>query len=227
MEIRIVLSDRIINAVTRIVTRRRAMMASAVLLTLFSTVAVADPVQPQLTVFQSGDVISSSEVNENFSLIAQQVDSNSALLAAVNEIEADGKRYSLNGVYRGTTESAVIGGSFGSDGLTQGAIQYGGESGYPAAKAACEVAVGNSPTAHMCTAEELVRSAQLGISVPTGVWYSGGVAATRSDDYVVWDCNRWTSLETPCSAASHCLGYTWGQAYQGCSSALPVACCDH
>jgi hypothetical protein len=46
-------------------------------------------------------------------------------------------------------------------------------TGYSGAKAMCAASTGcgSSSSAHMCTGEEIARSAQLGINPPTG-WYS-------------------------------------------------------
>src|SRR5215475_5016264 len=40
--------------------------------------------------------------------------------------------------------------------------------GYPAAKAACQAACGNSPTAHMCAVGEIVRAEQTGLPLVNG-----------------------------------------------------------
>ena len=59
---------------------------------------------------------------------------------------------------------------------TTGAISYNGATGYAGAKAMCQASsgCGSSATAHMCTTEELARSAQMEIAIPDG-WYSGAI----------------------------------------------------
>jgi hypothetical protein len=109
---------------------------------------------------------------------------------------------------------------------TNGAIQYAGFTGFLGAKKTCEAVAscGNSPTAHMCTAEEMVRSSQLGMTTATG-WVSTGVAAGISTS-VISDCLGWTNSSTS-------LGATWLMSGVGpmsnalsCSESHPILCCD-
>jgi hypothetical protein len=92
--------------------------------------------------------------------------------------------------------------------------------GYAGAKALC-VSQFNSPTAHMCMGEELVRSQALGKVIPQG-WYSSGVAVS-SAGVLINDCSGWASSDPTFSGA------TWSQNHpsgQGCNAANPVLCCD-
>lgn len=129
----------------------------------------------------------------------------------------DGGRYS-----GGATKYCGIGAT-----STNGAPSYGGKAGYPATKALCEAstACGNSATAHMCSTEEVIRSASMGINMPSG-WYSVGVYVVQSSYPDLYrDCTGWTSLQ------STALGTVWGNSpdaptNQSCNVVAPVLCCD-
>jgi hypothetical protein len=64
-----------------------------------------------------------------------------------------------------------------------GALPYG--QGYLAAKQACATKCGTT-TAHMCSSEELTRSAQLAIYPPAEGWFASGVASAQST--LIADC---------------------------------------
>jgi len=96
--------------------------------------------------------------------------------------------------------------------------------GYRAAALLCQTAC-NSSAATMCTATDMVHSAQLGISLPSNVWYSSGtfVPVTTNSTFVT-DCNGWT--EGPPGTPYD--GPTWvtgAPSMATCSSSLPIACC--
>lgn len=95
--------------------------------------------------------------------------------------------------------------------------------GYAGAKATCVSTCNNSPTAHMCMGEELVRSQSLGKVIPQG-WYSTGVLAPQTAPGApINDCVGWTV-----SDASN-AGGTWSQnrpSAQGCNAPDPILCCD-
>ena len=106
---------------------------------------------------------------------------------------------------------------------TTGAIVYSSIGGYRGAKKACEsvASCGNSPTAHMCNAEELVRSSQLGVPTAYG-WVSSGTTPTQ-------DCLGWTSGALAQSGAA------WDNTFAGgggvpnalsCNANVPILCCD-
>jgi hypothetical protein len=88
---------------------------------------------------------------------------------------------------------------------------------YAATKSDCENAF--SPTAHMCSGEELLRSAALGLAIGEG-WYSASAASTGA--VVTADCNGWTS------AASSNGGLFW-EGYPGiaaCDNTFVILCCE-
>jgi hypothetical protein len=134
-------------------------------------------------------------------------------------VSGNGASYSVGAtLYCGTSPSSYTGNITYNNGQPL--------TGYFAAKAICQTSsgCGSSLTAHMCTGEELVRSASLGTSLPSGVWYSSGAAAQVPSGYV-GDCNGWTSTAN--------AGSEWtagsspnGPDYQNCSVSQPIACCD-
>jgi hypothetical protein len=98
--------------------------------------------------------------------------------------KATGGQWSLNAGYCGATAA------------TTGAFRSGSLTGWKAAKGLCEATCA-SPSAHMCTGEELVRYNQTGGDIPTIAstygWYSSGLH------------NHYTSTNT-----NECYGFTFG-----------------
>lgn len=114
------------------------------------------------------------------------------------------KQYSLGATYCGQTATSYAGGSVG---------------GYASAKALCQAACAGSASAHLCTADELVRSVSLGIAVPGTAWYAGGMG--NADSPIVDDCGGFTDTATK--------GHTWAQnkpSYFFCTTQYPLNCCD-
>ncbi len=134
---------------------------------------------------------------------------------------------SVNGLMCGSSATAI-------DGLfpTTLVLGVGTVSGYRSAKVMCEQICG-APGAHMCSSDEVTRSAQLGV-IPPGssyYWMATGAYATYSG-MNVFDCFGFTS-----NAASG-LGMTFGTDMGGpagtqrvwpttdyCSTLRKVACC--
>lgn len=92
-------------------------------------------------------------------------------------------------------------------------------------KTLCQQTCGSSPTAHMCSAEEVIRLASVGaLAAPHG-WYStgtGSLAGGSINGQYYLDCNGWTSHNT----YDHAI-YWAGQALTGdCSDQRPALCCD-
>jgi hypothetical protein len=169
--------------------------------------------------FTNGTVADANQVNANF--------------AAVSKLIVATGSYSIGATkYCGQTSTATTG-SFASGSLV----------GYPAAKALCQSAqsCGPSQTAHMCTAEEMVRSAQMGVlpafspfGPPSPGWYSTGtyeqIATGTGSTALLEDCAGW-QIATGSTAY---YGHVWqlapsGQGNPGvnvCSNTNPVMCCD-
>lgn len=147
--------------------------------------------------FASGDLLTAADLNN---------------LAIVTNTK-NKKTYSRGAVYFGSTSS------------TNGAIAGPGANGYAAAKSLCEQLPKGSPSAHMCTGDELLRSVQLGISIPAG-WYAGSARIAGTANRA---CNAWTSKLSTDSGAywnTPSAGATGSPHATTCDHAAPVLCCD-
>jgi hypothetical protein len=174
---------------------RRWVLTGAALFILGGSAAAYAVIQP----FADQQVLKASDLN--------------ALVAATNKpvLTKSGHQYSMQATYCGKTAP------------TNGQIT----NGYAGAKSLCEslAACGASPSAHMCTAEELVRSAQLSVSIDSG-WYSTGVftgPGLAQNEYLL-DCSGWTTnVDT-------LVGAVWDSAARpagtSCKVSQPVLCCD-
>jgi len=130
------------------------------------------------------------------------------------------KQWSLNASYCGFSPS------------TTGAFRAGTLTGWKAAKALCESACNGSPSAHMCTGEELVRQVSTGGDIPTVPttygWYSSGVYRQYNGGTEVngFECKGFTQ------APDHAdLGSAWNTAEEWpsigwCSDSYAILCCD-
>jgi hypothetical protein len=153
--------------------------------------------------FKDGDALSAQTMNDNFVALDTRLTNLEALTARQT---ADGG-YSLGATFCGAT------------GQTKGDLSGlpAAGSGYAKARAQCQTTC-SSPTAHMCTAEELIRSAALGKTIGGG-WYSTGTNVTG----VILDCNDWTEGTDP-----NVFGPAWstGASDDRCTYTHAVACCD-
>jgi len=132
-----------------------------------------------------------------------------------------------------TTVSAIFCGASAT--TTTGQIQdsSSGTTGYRATKVLCE-GICNSPTAHMCASNEMVRSVELGVPLPSqGLWYSSGTPSIDSS-YPFNDCWGWTNGDFT-ALGSVFLGNapgSWDGGGTGsstpnfCQNAYALACCD-
>ena len=112
---------------------------------------------------------------------------------------------------------------------TDGKITSAATSGYVLAKSLCQnVTAGcnTSPSAHMCSSEELVRSSQLGVAVDAG-WYSTGSTSAISNaaGKSASDCLGWSSSDEANAGA------VWNPSPLQptaalCNARFPVLCCD-
>jgi hypothetical protein len=174
--------------------KRLALRAGVALAILFGGGAVAWAAG--LVTWSSGQTLTASDLNNNFSY----VQAHPILMVA------DGGSYSLSAIFCGQT-------------LPNNTGDLGG---YASASQVCQTKCG--PAAHMCTTEEMVRSAQLGISVPNAGWYASGVQLTGSAGNPVptTDCQGFTS-----DSADY-YGAVWdgfGQ-ISACNNPEPIDCCS-
>lgn len=108
---------------------------------------------------------------------------------------------------------------------TTGQVVYAATTGYAGVKKACEnvSSCGNSPTAHMCTSEEMARSSELGVPTATG-WITSGAPGGGTGI----DCYGWTN-----GTVSY-YGPAWDNVTtaggtpnsESCNSVNPILCCD-
>lgn len=126
----------------------------------------------------------------------------------------NGKPYSVGATkFVGATTS----GGPNSNGTYNGS-QVGG---YDGAKSIC-VTAASSTSAHMCNAEEMVRSTAVGVTSATEGWISTGDVSEWNGDGEQ-DCLGWTL------GASNTIGTTWvgsTSSNSDCNVTLAVLCCD-
>jgi hypothetical protein len=180
---------------------KRALRFIVPALVLCAAVTVAYAAVP--VSFNPNTVLTADSLNKNFSNLDQRV----GVLEGRSIITKNGHKYSVGATYCGKTAA------------TNGQIT----NGYVGAKGLCEsvAACGPSASAHMCTAEEITMSAQLGITVEPG-WYSSATHPTYGTAHVD-DCDGWTNNSTV-------DGTVWTAGKfpdtSTCSGTHPVLCCD-
>lgn len=179
--------------------------------------------------FQPGEPLSATKMNGNFAELEARI---KVLEQGKPVVSVGTKRYSIGATYCGYTSpvSARFPGPFTTV-----------PGGYAGGKTLCEAVPScgtpplSGPSAHMCTAEELARSAQLGALEGKSFGpYAGGVyrdgwmtSAGTGDD----ECNGWTR-----DVADITTGPTWHVGAAGtnliypskaqCSNPLPILCCN-
>ena len=127
-----------------------------------------------------------------------------------------GTQATTDGLYAGTSASTT-------NGAVSFTVMGTPITGYQGARAACIAAV-SSPTAHLCTGIELVRSAALGIVIPGGAWYANGTYSAYSAGTAVRDCGGFTS------ASSVQFAPVWSAPNNpdaaSCDTVRNLLCCD-
>jgi len=221
---------------------RWALMLAAPVAVFAGATLVARANVNNLVSFTPGTTVKSAELNGNFDEIRTSVlaleqdtgtlqDATAALeddvaalqtdVAALQTqkplAEANGKTYSIGAIFRGATAIAYTGN------LT--AAVPAAANGYAAAKTLCEVSL-SSPSGHMCTADEVLRSMALGLTVAAGgaggAFFGTGVYA-QSGSYLFTDCRGWTSA----SGVENANSWTGTVSLDAsCEFARPLLCCD-
>jgi len=140
-------------------------------------------------------------------------------------------RISSNGVFCGLSATAI-------DGLfpTTLVLGVGTVGGYRSAKVICEQTC-NAPGAHMCSSEEVFRSAQLGVLPPPGpptyYWMAGGAfsyyspGSGNSRDCIGWTTNastEWGGLFGDDTGGPAGTQRVWAD-IDRCNATHKVACC--
>jgi len=161
--------------------------------------------------FVKGDVVSAAAMNENFADLDGRI---TAARVATNGTSS----YSM-GATKACPAAPATDGNIGNN-----------VSGYTLAKKACEASCG-SKTAHMCSAEEVVRLAQMGTPANPG-WISTGLSSTTPGPTAVEnDCQGWSSrvgmLANPPNTQQFGTVWTGGFAsFATCNTTQPISCCD-
>jgi hypothetical protein len=131
--------------------------------------------------------------------------------------------YSLGATYCGVTRTP-----------TEGSFRVPGDplTGYAAAKSQCEeVSTCSRTAAHMCTADDLLRTVQRGrhvsLGTNTAAWYASGVQGQGTASVVANDCGGWTT------SSGNAYGSSWtvsggrdSSSLTACRAVLPILCCS-
>jgi hypothetical protein len=166
---------------------------------------------PPVHTWAATDTLTASDLNGNFSALDTRI---AALESGHLVAHKNGKQYSLGATYCGFTAPTT--GAFSSAGGTL--------TGYAAAKDLCEkvAGCGQSPSAHMCTASELLLTTGLGIQ-PIAGWFSGGLY--QAEAKIIYDCSGWTSAN-PGEGGESWNPVPNSPSANVCSTSTPVLCCD-
>lgn len=190
---------------------KRLLIVGSVLIVL-GTAAVSLATVPHS--FGQNQVLTHTDLNDNFNSLDSRVTAlESSGKAVTVTVNGTSRSYSRAAVYAGATPPQYYGDMRTS---TSGS----GPTGYVGAKTICENLV-KTKTAHMCTADELIRSAQLGKTIPNG-WYATGVQDAQN---VAQDCRGWTSNDS----VQGTKGALWTGVFpsaQSCGVTASVLCCD-
>ena len=201
------------------------------MLAAFITVGLlAVAVTGVMNTFQEGETLTAGKLNTNFNSMKAAIESlpnwtksgSDAVFSGGNVIIYGRISSSVLGVYCGNTTGIGTSGSF-TNGSTQGAISYDGKSGSLGAKAACQIACGNS-NAHMCTSHEISISRQLAITIDiTEQRIDSGMFTIDGSNYGT-DCDSWASSSSVRNSIviNHSNGPLWDTS---CNIAKPLACC--
>lgn len=161
--------------------------------------------------FTAGAKLSAQEMNENFADLEARI--------AKPTLTYAGSTYSVGPTKFCGASVAPANASFAA----------GGKVGYAAAKIVCEQTCA-SLSAHMCLAEEVVRSVAIGVPITREGWYSTGTEGYGPNSFTteVIDCAGWQN------ASGNTFGMTWAIGGAGenrpydrpCAESHPILCCD-
>ena len=213
--------------VPRTLSRRLAALIGVSIVCLGAIVFATVP-----NVFASGDPLSSSKMNQNFASLdsavamlntqvggmGTQLTNLGTRIAALEGPYVNpktNKQYSRDAVYCGST-SAVTG-AIGT---------------YAIAKSLCESVTNCGVAAHMCTADEILRSTAMGVAIPAPAsspsgcgWYSTGASLGGGNK----DCYGWMSASSSELGSILTLngasGLVPGPGNSPCNVPYPILCC--
>lgn len=183
---------------------RHGVVAGAVIAALGVGMALAAPIDT--TWIGPNKPVTSTDLKGDLDGLQAQISSGRAV------VMINGKSMSVGAtVYKANTTSTYTGAQVG---------------GYAGGKALCETAV-SSPSAHMCTPQEVLRSAAVGITPPpTPGWLSTGIISDVATNpaSTLNDCTGFTSAAQ--SSSGQVVGNSWAPSEVRCVFAQQVLCCD-
>lgn len=173
---------------------------AGILLFLGASVLLAVTVSGTINSFSSGDLISASTINTNFT----------SLKTAIEDIPL--------GTYCGRSSDTA--------GDMVDAANYTGVPGFQGGKAICEIICSDS-RAHVCTGHELAMSLQRNVTIPNdrSYWYISMGAGLNT--VTITDCNGFTSDSASIRGVvfTSITAVIWRPNDQTCDGTFPVACC--
>ena len=192
--------------------KRRALLVGIPLATLLAA-GVALATVPHT--FANGQVLNATDLNDNFT----SLDARLTALEAKRPVAKVGTHtYSLDAKYCGKTAP------------TTGAVTSGALAGWAAVKDLCQTAC-SSPSAHMCTGNELLRSAQLGVPTTNGAYAAETAFLVTPNGASSFDCQGYTTASPTVFGYSNFTpiwfsnpDYPSLQDY--CNASHPLLCCD-
>ena len=156
--------------------------------------------------FKDGDSLAAQTMNDNFTALDTRI----ANLETLSAKETNDGGFAPNASYCGASASTTKGDMSG--------LSVTG-SGYVKARTQCQLTC-SSPSAHFCDAHEIIHSAEIGASLPTG-WYASGLQHGIAS--VFNDCKGWTD------GTNANVGAVWAvtsAAGNNCDATWPVLCCN-
>jgi hypothetical protein len=161
------------------------------------------------TDFQEGTVLTAKQLNDNFGALKVAVEALQKKRPVLTT--SKGATYSLDAVFCGASPGLFNGKEVGS---------------YQGAKKKCEETCGGSPTAHLCTTQEVMRSESVGVPITATVgWINNGIEINPGNSTIyINDCLRWSS------EANTSGGFGWtantGPTSIRCNESAQLICCD-
>ncbi|MEM7182502.1 MAG: hypothetical protein AAF518_16430 [Spirochaetota bacterium] len=185
-----------------------------------------------LNTFTSGNTVSSSQINTNFSNLKTAIESVPDWIISGNDTyyskgnvmvgRTDTPSSSPKLAVNGNISSSILGTYCGKSATTY----KGGEvGGYTGAKSICETTCGDT-NAHMCVGYEIIMSLQQGINVDSSVWVSEFHRNDKTETPPIHDCRGWTLSVSNEGGFVHTAppGYTATE-YETCDNSYSIACC--
>ncbi len=150
-----------------------------------------------INTFATGQVIKASDINTNFASIKATLENipdwvksgaNASYPSGGITVNTSTQLNSATVTVNGKISSISLGTYCGISSITTGNM-----GGFTGAKALCVTACGNA-NAHMCSGHEMIVSLQMGLSIPSNVWFMAGISSDINGiTGIQQDCLGWTS----------------------------------